>query len=261
MKILAIDTACSACSVGVLTAEGVIAARSELMMRGHAESLMPMVRSVLADAECEFSDVSLIAVTVGPGSFTGIRTGLAAARGLGVALGVQVSGVTTLEAIAAATISSATVTGKPCILAAIETRRTDLYVQLFESEPGPGGVPRPVDAPKALRRWMRSPCCPTARYCSLATARTGYAKRRPRGFASGSNACQKSASPLYRRSLRSRRRASAIPCPRRPCTSTLRQCDGLGRLLRRQRHERRSDREYRLGRYRTGRGYSCTVFF
>lgn len=150
MKILAIDTACSACSVGVLTAEGVIAARSELMMRGHAESLMPMVRSVLADAECEFSDVSLIAVTVGPGSFTGIRTGLAAARGLGVALGVQVSGVTTLEAIAAATISSATVTGKPCILAAIETRRTDLYVQLFESEPGPGGVPRPVDAPKAL---------------------------------------------------------------------------------------------------------------
>ncbi len=132
MKILAIDTACGACSVGVSTEDGPVAVRSEPMMRGHAEALLPMVRSVMADAGIGFPEISLIAVTVGPGSFTGLRTGLAAGRALGLALDLPVAGVTTLEAVAAAALAMAGDGFRP-VLAALETRREDLYVQLFDA--------------------------------------------------------------------------------------------------------------------------------
>ena len=102
MIVLAIDTACSACSAALARDGVVVAARSEAMARGHAEALMPMVQAVMAEARIAWADLELVAVTNGPGSFTGLRTGLAAARGIALAQGIPVAGVTTLEAVAAA---------------------------------------------------------------------------------------------------------------------------------------------------------------
>jgi tRNA threonylcarbamoyladenosine biosynthesis protein TsaB len=134
MKVLAIDTACSACSVAVVEDGVVLGARSDAMARGHAEALMPMVQDVMAAAKSAFSDLDLVAVTIGPGSFTGLRTGLAAARGIGLALGISVAGVTTLEAVAAAAARQAAESeaGLP-IVVALETRRADLYIQRFDA--------------------------------------------------------------------------------------------------------------------------------
>ena len=82
MKILALDTATSSCSVAIW-ADAVKAARATAMERGHAEALMTMVVEAMAEAGVAFPDIDLVAVTVGPGSFTGLRIGLAAARGMG----------------------------------------------------------------------------------------------------------------------------------------------------------------------------------
>ena len=83
MKLLAIDTATSACSVALLAGDRIVAERSAGMQRGHAEALMPMVAEVLAASlsACPrgFADLELVAVTAGPGAFTGVRIGLAAA--------------------------------------------------------------------------------------------------------------------------------------------------------------------------------------
>src|SRR6266702_3656731 len=103
MRILAIDTALEACSVAVFDTEGSSRARSRSlpMARGHAEALMPLIATVMSDARTEFDELDRIAVTVGPGSFTGLRVGVAAARGIALAAGKPVVGLTTLSAIAA----------------------------------------------------------------------------------------------------------------------------------------------------------------
>lgn len=134
MIVFALDSACAACSAAVTRDGAVLADRFRPMARGHVEALMPMVMEVLADSGVGFDALDLVAVTVGPGSFTGLRTGLAAARGIALARAVPVDGVTTLEAIAAAALREAA--GRP-VLVAIETRRADLYVQRFAA----GGAP------------------------------------------------------------------------------------------------------------------------
>ena len=80
MRILAIDTALEACAAAVLDTGRGLTGRSLPMMRGHAEALMPLVATVMSTAAVEFSELDRIAVTVGPGSFTGLRVGVAAAR-------------------------------------------------------------------------------------------------------------------------------------------------------------------------------------
>ncbi len=89
MRVLAIDTALEACSVAVLDTEESARARSRSlpMVRGHAEALMPLIANVMSEARTEFAELDRIAVTVGPGSFTGLRVGVAAARGIGLAAG------------------------------------------------------------------------------------------------------------------------------------------------------------------------------
>ena len=141
MKILAIDTACSACSVALAADGEVVASDSAAMARGHAEALMPMIQSVMARAGAAFDALDLVAVTVGPGSFTGLRTGLAAARGIGLAQNIPVVGVTTLEAVAAAAARDPAAAALPVVVV-LETRRTDLYVQLFDPSPSPVPMPR-----------------------------------------------------------------------------------------------------------------------
>src|ERR1700740_3337346 len=102
MKILAVDTCLGACSVALLDDEKALAHRFELMDRGHAEALAPMVQEAMKEAGIAYDLLDRLAVTVGPGTFTGQRVGLAFMRGMRVALACPLVGVTTLEAMAEA---------------------------------------------------------------------------------------------------------------------------------------------------------------
>jgi tRNA threonylcarbamoyladenosine biosynthesis protein TsaB len=125
MKILAVDTALGGCSVAVLEGEKILAHHCQEMARGHAEALAPMVRQTMADAGLEFSALDRLAVTTGPGTFTGQRVGLSFMRGLRLALKKPLTGVTTLEAMAAA--------AKSARAAAIhDARREEAYLLLWE---------------------------------------------------------------------------------------------------------------------------------
>src|SRR5436305_15352329 len=103
MLILAIDTALDACAAAVLDTEAgqLIAQQSESMKRGHAEALMPLLGRVIKASGVGFANLDRVAVTTGPGSFTGLRVGLTAARGIALAADKPVVGVTTLAAYAA----------------------------------------------------------------------------------------------------------------------------------------------------------------
>jgi len=103
VKILAVDTALGACSAALVDAGRVLAREHEQMQRGHAEALAPMVQRIM-NARCAFSALDRIAVTTGPGTFTGQRVGLAFARALGLAVKKPVIGITTLDTMAAEAI-------------------------------------------------------------------------------------------------------------------------------------------------------------
>ena len=145
--LLAIDTATDACSVAVLACGAVAAHRSALMARGHAEALMPMVLEALAAAGLGFADLDAVGVTVGPGAFTGLRIGLSAARGIGLAAGIPVLGATTLEVVAHG-VPEDQRTGAS-IVAVIESKRADLYVQAFGPDLTPLSEPASL-LPEAL---------------------------------------------------------------------------------------------------------------
>ncbi|RED51492.1 tRNA (adenosine(37)-N6)-threonylcarbamoyltransferase complex dimerization subunit type 1 TsaB [Aestuariispira insulae] len=139
-RILAIDSACSSCSVAVLDDGKVQASAFEEMARGQAAHLVPMIEDVLTRAGFRAMDMDAFAVTIGPGAFTGIRIGLATARGLGLASNVPVIGITTTEAIAAAARQ-----GDEPILAVVETKRADIYAQYFSSAGSSAPVACPLD--------------------------------------------------------------------------------------------------------------------
>lgn len=136
MRVLAIDTALEACAVALLdTEQGILASESRPMARGHAEALMPLLARVMDRAALEFHELDRIAVTVGPGSFTGLRVGISAARGLALAAAKPAVGLSTLAAYAAPFIAA-----KPAAaaIAAIDARNDNVYVQVF----APGGGTR-----------------------------------------------------------------------------------------------------------------------
>lgn len=132
MRLLAFDSALDGCSVAVLGGGRVLAHRRREEPRGQAEALVPLVQAAMAEAGLAFAELDALAVTVGPGTFTGIRIALAAARGMAVALGRPVLGITTLEALAAGI--PARDAGARLRVAAIDARRGEVYVQAF----GPG---------------------------------------------------------------------------------------------------------------------------
>ena len=107
MLSLAIDTALDACAAGVLDTEAgrLLAQESQPMKRGHAEALMPLIARVMKESALPFAALDRIAVTTGPGSFTGLRVGLSAARGIALAAHKVAVGVTTLSAYAAPVVS------------------------------------------------------------------------------------------------------------------------------------------------------------
>jgi tRNA threonylcarbamoyl adenosine modification protein YeaZ len=102
------------------------------MLRGHAEALMPLIATVMSDAGVEFAELDRIAVTVGPGSFTGLRVGVAAARAIALASGKPAVGVTSLAALAAPFFDDG---GSGALMSVIDARHDRVYMQLF----GPGG--------------------------------------------------------------------------------------------------------------------------
>ena len=125
MRILGVDTALGACSAAVIDGGKVLAHRFEEMARGHAEALAPMVEGTMRDAGVAFGALDLLAVTTGPGTFTGQRVGLAFMRGLKVALKKPLTGITTLEAMAFAT-------GAERCAAIHDAKRDEAYLLLWD---------------------------------------------------------------------------------------------------------------------------------
>jgi tRNA threonylcarbamoyladenosine biosynthesis protein TsaB len=141
--ILAFDTSAGAVSAAVLRGGNILAEVLEPVSRGHGEVIMGLVKSVVDESRIGFADLDAIVVTEGPGSFTGIRVGLAAARGLGLALGVPVLGVSTLLVHAASAAPAARELGAS-IMVIIDSKRADLFVQHFASDLAPLGDPHLV---------------------------------------------------------------------------------------------------------------------
>ncbi|WP_128928612.1 tRNA (adenosine(37)-N6)-threonylcarbamoyltransferase complex dimerization subunit type 1 TsaB [Bradyrhizobium guangxiense] len=133
MLILAIDTALDACSVAVLDTEAaeLLAQEQLLMKRGHAEALMPMIARVMQSADLAFTALDRIAVTVGPGSFTGLRVGISAARGLALAADKPAVGLTTLSAYAANIVGQSR--SSP-VMSAIDARHDHVYFQIVAGD-------------------------------------------------------------------------------------------------------------------------------
>jgi tRNA threonylcarbamoyladenosine biosynthesis protein TsaB len=129
MLILAIDTAIDACAAAVLDtgANKLIAVESQIMKRGHAEALMPLIARVMKQSALPFAALDRIAVTTGPGSFTGLRVGLSAARGIALAAHKVAVGVTTLSAYAAPVVSEG---GEQPVISAIDARHDQVYFQV-----------------------------------------------------------------------------------------------------------------------------------
>ncbi|MBB6254901.1 tRNA (adenosine(37)-N6)-threonylcarbamoyltransferase complex dimerization subunit type 1 TsaB [Nitrospirillum iridis] len=166
---LGIDTATSACAVAVWAVDmgsgqsAPLAAGAEALARGQAERLLPLVNEVLAEAGLDYAAVDRYGVTVGPGAFTGLRVGLAAARGLALAANRPLMGVTGLDAFAHAAVhglgrgEGAAPLGPPApllaapLLVAIDSRREDFYLQAFDAAGLPLTQPEavlPADLPR-----------------------------------------------------------------------------------------------------------------
>ncbi len=143
MKLLAFDTAFDACSVGVDTDNGGPVLRSENIDRAHQERLFPMIAAAMAEAGVAMADLDRIVVTIGPGSFTGIRVGVAAARGFALVTKAPAIGVTTLAVHAEAAAEK--MPGRR-MLAAIPARGAMLYAQSFDRDLAPFGEPRIASA-------------------------------------------------------------------------------------------------------------------
>jgi tRNA threonylcarbamoyladenosine biosynthesis protein TsaB len=133
MLILAIDTALDACAAAVLdtSANKILAHESRAMKRGHAEALMPLIARVMKNSGIAFTSLDRVAATAGPGSFTGLRVGLSAARGIALAAKKPVVGLTTLTAYAAPVVSE---NGEHPIIAAIDARHDHVYFQVVSGD-------------------------------------------------------------------------------------------------------------------------------
>src|SRR6202158_1386557 len=149
MLILAIDTALDACAAGVLDTEAgrLIAQESQAMKRGHAEALMPLIARVVKASGIAFPSLDRIAVTTGPGSFTGLRVGLSAARGIALAANTPVVGLTTLTAYAAPVVGQ---NAAQPVISAIDARHDQVYFQVVSGDGNPLIRPRVAPIEEAL---------------------------------------------------------------------------------------------------------------
>ena len=133
MNILALDSALSSCSAAVIKDGDILSELFENRMRGQAERLVPMCQEVCDKAGHSFDQLDAVAVTRGPGTFTGVRIGLAAAKGLALALGIPLVGISTLEVVAR---NAASDLAQGQIAVAHDARRSEVYFQLFDLKEG-----------------------------------------------------------------------------------------------------------------------------
>lgn len=130
MLLVALDTAGPNCAVALADQGGaaveILASATERVERGHAERLMPMIEAVLASSGAAYSDLGRIVVTTGPGSFTGVRVGIAAARALALALDIPAVGIGSLAALASGALQTE---ARGTAIAALDARRGEVYVQ------------------------------------------------------------------------------------------------------------------------------------
>ena len=156
MKILAIDTALPAVSACVLT-EGAVEAESEETMgmdRGHAEALIPLIERVVGRIDGGFSALDRVAVTVGPGSFTGLRVGISAARAIALACSIPAVGVSTLAALAAPLILDE---GTGTVVVAVDARHGHVFFASFRADGSIHLMPRFASKEDAIREIGEGP--------------------------------------------------------------------------------------------------------
>jgi tRNA threonylcarbamoyl adenosine modification protein YeaZ len=158
MRILAIDTALASCSAAVLDTVhgGIIASDSLPMIRGHAEALIPLLQRVMDEANLTYADIDRVAVTTGPGSFTGMRVGIAAARGIALAASKPIVGLSTLSAYAAPRMAA----DDPYpVVAAIDARHGHVYMQVFSPDGLTLAAPRLATLHDAALAAAETPSC------------------------------------------------------------------------------------------------------
>lgn len=151
MLILAFDTALAACSAAIWDSREntVLACEHQVLERGHAEALAPMVRRVLTESGRSIEDLDCLGVTTGPGTFAGVRIGIAMARGMSLAVGIPAIGVTTLQTVAGALKVSAGTK----IASIFDARRGEFYAQCFDATHEPLTQPmlcRPDELPSFI---------------------------------------------------------------------------------------------------------------
>jgi tRNA threonylcarbamoyladenosine biosynthesis protein TsaB len=151
VSVLAFDSAGYGCSAAVLARGRLAARRSAAMERGQTEALIPMIGTVLAEAGLAAGEIDLIAVTVGPGAFTGLRVALAAAHGLALATGLPLLGVSNFAAVAAQVPPAAR--GSRPLVVALDSKRSELYLQAFDVDGAAEGKGALV-APEAFASWV-----------------------------------------------------------------------------------------------------------
>ena len=137
MNVLALETSMGACGVAVLRAGGTsrkLLAREERMAKGHAEALMPMLAAVMHEASLDFTALDKIAATLGPGSFTGVRIAIAAARGLALVTDAKLWGTDSLTVMARTALASGAVTSGAPFAVAVDARAGQLYFGLFAGD-------------------------------------------------------------------------------------------------------------------------------
>jgi tRNA threonylcarbamoyladenosine biosynthesis protein TsaB len=146
VSVLGFDCAGHACSAALLREDELVARRFERMSRGHAEALIPMIAAVLDQAGLAVEALDLIAVTTGPGAFTGLRIGLAAARALALASDVPLIGISNFAAVAAAVVEKERA-GRSLVVA-LDSKRREFYLQRFaeDAPQGDGALVAPEDA-------------------------------------------------------------------------------------------------------------------
>lgn len=155
MKLLALDTAANLCSVAIVDAERgtMLAEVSEDIGKGHAERLMAVIEQAIASAEISINEIGKIVTSIGPGSFTGVRVGVATARGLALALRCPAIGISTLQALAFD--ARQTLPNRP-VLVVIDARREEFYTQLFAEDGTAASEPMVVPLSKIIEQYADS---------------------------------------------------------------------------------------------------------
>jgi tRNA threonylcarbamoyladenosine biosynthesis protein TsaB len=172
LRVLAFDTSSACCSVALWQDDRLVMERAEAMVRGHSEALMPMIEGVLEDAGTAPSQIDLLAVTTGPGAFTGVRIGLAAARGLALALHRPLIGFNVFQVVLYDMMKNTAPEGRDNrqVLCVIDTKRQDVFLQCFDSHLQPQGAAQVIDYARVLDMltvWQDGPANLASRFVLL----------------------------------------------------------------------------------------------